>query len=182
MAGVGGNGSLWFPFPNYGNKMKKVKGQKGQDWTVAGVLGTTYWRQLMEVGASTLSGQKKLFSSKLWDSWGNDVVAPEMPRIWIKMILFRRDRLSEMLVMKVWNDGLTKLVCILLTTCLDFSFSTNLAPGILQTRVPPWWKLLTRSSFSLLARISIREECWSKLLMILLMILLLIFWWYCSAR
>ena len=43
-----------------------------------------------------------------------------MPRIWIKMILFRRDRLSEMLVMKVWNDGLTKLVCILLTTCLDY--------------------------------------------------------------
>ena len=120
MAGVGGNGSLWFPFPNYGNKMKKVKGQKGQDWTVAGVLGTTYWRQLMEVGASTLSGQKKLFSSKLWDSWGNDVVAPEMPRIWMKMILFRRDRLSEMLVMKVWNDGLTKLVFILLTTCLDY--------------------------------------------------------------
>ena len=59
-----------------------------------------------------------------------------MPRIWMKMILFRRDRLSEMLVMKVWNDGLTKLVCIMWATCLDFS--TNLAPGILQTRVPPW--------------------------------------------
>ena len=39
-----------------------------------------------------------------------------MPRIWMKMILFRRDRLSEMLVMKVWNDGLTKLVCIKLAT------------------------------------------------------------------
>ena len=41
------------------------------------------------------------------------------------MILFRRDRLSEMLVMKVWNDGLTKLVCILLTTCLDYISCTR---------------------------------------------------------
>ena len=109
----------WKP-PNYGDKRKKWKDKKDNTERLQGSLarhpGGSSWRL-----GHRLSQVKRNCSH--WNCGvpvANDVVAPEMPRIWMKMILFRRDRLSEMLVMKVWNDGLTKLVCIMLATCLDY--------------------------------------------------------------